>query len=114
MCNEHLVRGGIDARIDIRAAMPSAHRARPRGAVAEPMARRAHGSGLVIDFRTARIEQQQTVPPTSLEIPTDAGAEIVSLSAEREQRAKPARQVEAMPAADLVKAWDGRKGRIVP
>ncbi|KVK70070.1 hypothetical protein L905_27815, partial [Agrobacterium sp. TS43] len=35
-------------------------------------------------------------------------AEIIDLKAERERREK-VRQVEAMPAAELVKAWDARK-----
>ena len=39
-------------------------------------------------------------------------AQIIDLKTERERRAK-ARQVEALPAADLVKAWDGRKVELV-
>ena len=38
-------------------------------------------------------------------------AQIIDLKTERERRAK-ARQVEALPAADLVKAWDGRKAEL--
>ena len=39
-------------------------------------------------------------------------AQIIDLKTERERRAK-VRQVEALPAADLVKAWDGRKVELV-
>ena len=38
-------------------------------------------------------------------------AQIIDLKTERERRAK-VRQVEALPAADLVKAWDGRKAEL--
>ena len=107
MCNEHLVRGCIDARIDMRS-----HAERGTGLVPEVKQlpsqwRDEQQRAEVIDFRTARIEQQQTAANLTREIP-DAGAEIVSLSAERKQLAKPA----TIPAADLVKAWDGRKAEL--
>ena len=111
MCNEHLVRGGIDARIDMRSHAERGTGLAPEVKQLPSQWRDEQQRAEVIDFRTARIEQQQTAANLAREIP-DAGAEIVSLSAEREQRAKPARQVEAMPAADLVKAWDSRKGEL--
>ena len=107
MCNEHLVRGGIDARIDMRSHAERGTGLAPEVKQLPSQWRDEQQRAEVIDFRTARIEQQQTAANLAREIP-DAGAEIVSLSAEREQRAKPA----PMPAADLVKAWDGRKGEL--
>lgn len=111
MCNEHLVRGGIDTRIDMRSHAERGTGLAPEVKQLPSQWRDEQQRAEVIDFRTARIEQQQTAANLAREIP-DAGAEIVSLSSERDQRAKPAHQVEAMPAADLVKAWDGRKAEL--
>lgn len=109
MCNEYLVRGGIDARIDMRS-----HAERGTGLVPEVKQlpsqwRDEQQRAEVIEFRTARIEQQQTSANLAREI-TDAGEEVISLLAEREQRAGPAQQTDA----ELAKEWEcTKKGMIL-
>ena len=107
MCNEHLVRGGIDARIDMRSHAERGTGLAPEVKQLPSQWRDEQQRAEVIDFRAVRIEQQQTAANLAREIP-DVGAEVVSLLAEHEQLAKPA----PMPAADLVKAWDGRKAEL--
>ena len=107
MCNEHLVRGGIDARIDMRSHAERGTGLAPEVKQLPSQWRVEQQRAEVIDFRAVRIEQQQTAANLAREIP-DVGAEVVSLLAEHEQLAKPA----PMPAADLVKAWDGRKAEL--
>ena len=107
MCNEHLVRGSIDARIDMRSHAERGTGLAPEVKQLPSQWRDEQQRAEVIDFRAVRIEQQQTAANLAREIP-DVGAEVVSLLAEHEQLAKPA----PMPAADLVKAWDGRKAEL--
>lgn len=109
MCNEHLVRGGIDARIDMRSHAERGTGLAPEVKQLPSQWRDEQQRAEVIDFRTARIEQQQTAANLAREIP-DAGAEIVSLSAAREQRAEPAIQADT---ATLAKEWESTKKGMV-
>ena len=110
MCNEHLVCGGIDARIDMRSHAERGTGLAPEVKQLPSQWRDEQQRAEVIDFRTARIEQQQTAANLAREIP-DAGAEIVSLLSVREQRAAPAQQTDD---AALAKEWEStKKGMIL-
>lgn len=95
MCNKHLERGGIEARIDMRS-----HAERQSGIDPERKqlpsewnnpAKRAQ----VIEFRLARTEQVSARENLKREIP-DAGAEIISLQAERDRRALPEKRAAGL------------------
>lgn len=94
-CNAHLERAGVSERIDMRS-----HAERQSGLLAERKqlpsewrdpAKRAQ----VIEFRQARAELTAARESLRREIP-NAGAEIISLQAERERRAQPDKRAEGL------------------
>lgn len=95
MTNRHLERSGVEARIDMRS-----HAERQTGIDPERKqlpsewnnpAKRAQ----VIEFRLARTEQVSARENLKREIP-DAGAEIISLQAERDRRALPEKRAAGL------------------
>ena len=95
MTNRHLERSGVEARIDMRS-----HAERQTGIDPERKqlpsewnnpAKRAQ----VIEFRLARTEQVSARENLKREIP-DAGAEIISLQAERDRRAFPEKRAAGL------------------
>ncbi|TBV92318.1 MobA/MobL family protein [Azotobacter chroococcum] len=83
-CNAHLERAGLAERIDMRS-----HAERQTGQAPErkqlPSAWRGEGRAQVIEFRTARAEVAQAAVELRRVVP-DAGAEVLSLEAERQRR----------------------------
>lgn len=109
MCNAHLDRASIEARIDMRSHAERGTGLAPEVKQLPSQWRDPQQRANVIDFREARREQQAANENLSREIP-DAGAEIVSLSAVRELRAEQAKETDA---AELVKEWTGTKKEMV-
>ncbi|EGT4490407.1 MobA/MobL family protein [Cronobacter malonaticus] len=109
MCNAHLDRASIEARIDMRSHAERGTGLAPEVKQLPSQWRDPQQRANVIDFREARREQQTANENLSREIP-DAGAEIVSLSAVRELRAEQAKETDA---AELVKEWTGTKKEMV-
>ncbi|SER62235.1 MobA/MobL family protein [Azotobacter beijerinckii] len=83
-CNVHLERAGLAERIDMRS-----HAERQTGQAPErkqlPSAWRGEGRAQVIEFRTARAQVAQAAVELRRVVP-DAGAEVLSLEAERQRR----------------------------
>lgn len=107
LCNAHLERAQVPARIDMRS-----HADRDTGLEPErkqlPSAWRGQGRANVIEFRAARAELVEARRALAQVVP-DARAEVISLEAERQRRAE-ARQaeqertrLERMSAAELAK-----------
>ncbi|EBW0456138.1 MobA/MobL family protein [Salmonella enterica subsp. enterica serovar Heidelberg] len=109
MCNAHLDRASIEARIDMRSHAERGTGLAPEVKQLPSQWRDPQQRANVIDFREARREQQAANENLSREIP-DAGAEIVSLSAVRERRAEQAKETDA---AELVKEWTDTKKEMV-
>lgn len=109
MCNEHLDRAGIEARIDMRSHAERGTGLAPEVKQLPSQWRDPQQRAEVIEFRAARREQQKANETLAREIP-DAGAEIVSLSAVRSQRAEQAKETDA---AELAKEWAGTKKEMV-
>ncbi|PAA32610.1 hypothetical protein CJU79_23955 [Pseudomonas fragi] len=104
MCNEYLVRGGIAARIDMRSHAERGTGFAPEVKQLPSQWRDEQQRAEVIDFRMARIEQQQTVANLAREIP-DVSTEVLSLSAEREQHVASAQQTDVA----LAREWEKTK-----
>ncbi|MBU2843696.1 MobA/MobL family protein [Acidithiobacillus thiooxidans] len=98
LCNAHLERAGVEQRIDMRS-----HAERGDGIEPErkqlPSAWRGQGRDNVIQFRQARQEMLAARQELARVVP-DASAEIISLEAERAQRAALEAQLEAERLAE--------------
>ena len=105
LANAELERAGRSERIDHRslAAQGIDREATTHlGPVATDMERRGKASDRGDGNRQVASNNEQR---------RELSAQIIDLKIERERRAV-VRQVETMPAADLVKAWDGRMGEL--
>ena len=103
--NRALERAGSGERIDARSLKDQGidrEATTHLGPIASEMERRGRDSDRGDGNRQVAANNEQR---------RELSAQIIDLNTERERRAK-ARQVEAMPAADLVKAWDGRMGEL--
>jgi len=103
--NRALERAGSGERIDARSLKDQGldrEATTHLGPIASEMERRGRGSDRGDGNRQVAANNEQR---------RELSAQIIDLNTERERRAK-ARQVEAMPAADLVKAWDGRMAEL--
>lgn len=103
--NRALERAGSGERIDARSLKDQGidrEATTHLGPIASEMERRGRGSDRGDGNRQVAANNEQR---------RELSAQIIDLNTERERRAK-ARQVESMPAADLVKAWDGRMGEL--
>ncbi|ECA7112729.1 MobA/MobL family protein [Salmonella enterica subsp. enterica serovar Infantis] len=109
MCNTHLDRANIEARIDMRSHAERGTGLAPEVKQLPSQWRDQQQRAEIIDFREARREQQAANENLAREIP-DAGAEIVSLSAVRGQRAELAKEADA---AELAKEWASTKKEMV-
>ncbi|EBG3748878.1 MobA/MobL family protein [Salmonella enterica] len=109
MCNAHLDRASIEARIDMRSHAERGTGLAPEVKQLPSQWRDSQQRAGVIDFREARREQQQATDALAREIP-DAGAEIVSLSAVRGQQVEQAKEADA---AQLAKEWTDTKKEMV-
>lgn len=104
--NRALERAGSGERIDARSLKDQGidrEATTHLGPIASEMERRGRGSDRGDGNRQVAANNEQR---------RELSAQIIDLNTERERRAK-VREVAAIPAADLVKAWDGRTAELL-
>lgn len=101
LCNTYLEKVGVEQRIDMRSHADRGTGIEPERKQLPSQWQRGQGRAKVIEFRQARAEL------------AEAQAEVINLDTERQRRDRDkAKQVEAMPSADLVEKWNVERDKL--